>query len=125
MAALRQRNEPVRLLGRRLLLGALFILVVIAAFGVWNVYEKERESAALKEQAQSQLSDLAHRQTQLNSDIATLQTGRGKEAALRQEYALAAKGEGLIIIIDPASGTPVQATSSAFVQWLHKTFPWW
>jgi cell division protein FtsB len=125
MAVLRQRNEPVRLLGRRLLLLALGVLIVVALFGVWNVYQKDRESEALKKQAQVQLSDLAGREAQLNADIATLQTDRGKEAALRQEYALAAKGEGLIVIVDPASGTPIEATSSAFVQWLHKTFPWW
>ncbi len=115
MATIRPRNDP-----------ALFILFVSAVFGVWGVYQKDRESMVLRAQAQAQLSDLSERQSQLNADISTLQTERGMEAALRQQYALAAQGEDMIIIVDATSATPVEeATSSAFVQWMRKTFPWW
>ena len=124
--AIRQRNDPVRLFWKRLAILALFGLVVAAAFGVWNSYQKERESAELRDQAQAQLSDLTSRQTQLNSDISKLQTERGTEEILREQYALAAKGENEIVIVDASSAQPVaEATSSAFVQWIHRAFPWW
>ena len=124
MATIRPRNDPVRLFWRRLLIVGLFILVVAAASGGWNAYQKEQESAVLRAQAQEQLQDLTKQQQELSTDISKLQTERGKEAALRQQYALAAKGEEMIVIIDPTT-TEVQATSSAFAQWLHNTFPWW
>ncbi len=122
--AIRSRNDPVRLFGRRLILVGLAVLVVAVASGVWSAYHKQKESAALRTQAEAQLRDLSQRQTQLNSDIAKLETDRGKEEVLREQYALAAKGEGLIVILSPTT-TEVQATSSAFAQWLHNTFPWW
>jgi cell division protein FtsB len=122
--AIRPRNDPVRLFWRRLLLLGLFVLVVASALGVWSAYGKEQESAQLRHDAEAQLQDLTTRQAQLQTDIGKLQTDRGKEEVLREQYALAGKGEGLIVIVDPTPTEPV-ATSSAFAQWLHKTFPWW
>lgn len=122
---MRQRNEPVRLLGRRLLLAGLCALVVAGSFGVWGTYQKERESAALDAEAEAQAADLSQREAKLTSDIADLETNRGKEAALRQQYALAAQGESMVLIVDSSAQTPMTASTSAFVAWLHKTFPWW
>jgi cell division protein FtsB len=122
---MRQRNEPVRLLGRRLLLVGLLILSVLGSLGVWNTYQKERESAALDREAQAQAQDLSQREAKFETDIAELQTNRGKEEALREQYALAAKGEHVIVIVDQPEQAPTTASSSAFVEWLHKTFPWW
>jgi cell division protein FtsB len=106
------------------MLVGLAVLVVAAASGVWSAYHKQKESAALRAQAEAQLADLSQRQTQLNSDIGKLETNRGQEEVLRDQYALAAKGEGLIVIVNPTT-TAEQATSSAFAQWIHNTFPWW
>jgi len=122
--AIVRRNDPVRLFGRRLVIAGLGVLVIVVASGVWNAYRKQKESAALRTQAAVQLRDLEERQSQLNTDIAKLETNRGKEEVLRDQYALAAKGEQLIVIVS-ATASPIQATSSTFVQWLHNTFPWW
>ena len=122
--AIRPRNDPVRLFGRRLLIAALFVVVIAVGSGVWGAFSKQRESAALRAQAEAELKDLSTRKSELNSNIAKLETSRGKEEILRDQYALAGEGEGLIVIVD-ATTTEVHATSSAFVQWLHNTFPWW
>ncbi len=121
---IRSRNDPVRLFGRRLVLLALLALIIIAGVGVWGTYQKERESYALRQEAEMQLSDLSERQTQLDLDIANLETDRGKEQVLREQYALAARGEGLIVIVDTPPVAPTRATSS-LVDWLKKTFTWW
>ena len=120
-----QRHDPVRLFARRLMLLGLFIFAIIALSGVWNIYQKERESSALKQQAQAQFADLQTREEQLHSDIATLKTERGMEAALRQQYTMGKSGEKLIVIIDPATTTPTVATSTAIQQWIHRALPWW
>ncbi len=124
MAILRPRNDPVRLFGRRLILAALLALVIAAIGGVWDGYQKARESAALRAQAQAQLADLTKRQAQLNADIANLKTDRGMEGVLREQYALAAKGEGLIVIVDSPMPAPIHATSS-FMDKLRRAFTWW
>lgn len=124
MAVLRPRNDPVRLFGRRLILLGLFVLIIVASTGAWGAYQKERESYALRQEAEMQLDDLSQRQAQLDTDIASLETNRGKEQVLREQYALAARGEGLIVIVDTPPVAPTHATSS-LVDWFKRTFTWW
>lgn len=124
MAVLRPRNDPVRLFGRRLILLGLSALIVLSAMGVWSAYQKEKESRLLRKEAEMQLGDLSQRQEQLDADIANLETDRGKEQVLREQYALAARGEGLIVIVDTPPVAPTRATSS-LVDWLKRTFTWW
>ena len=102
----------------------LLAIVLAAIGGVWNAYEKERESAVLRTEAEVQLQDLDKRQTQLKSDIANLQTDRGREEVLREQYALAAQGEGLIVIVEPQATTPTPQPSSV-MQWVRKFLPFW
>lgn len=103
----------------------LFVTALALSSGVWNIARKARESAALKRQAQAQFADLSRREGQLTSDIEKLKTDRGKEEALRQQYALAAEGEKLIVIIDPEIETPVVATSTSVIQRIIDYFRWW
>src|SRR5882757_8572495 len=108
MAGFKQRNDPVRIFWRRLL---MLVLVVFVFFGIWavvGVYLKERESSALRVQAENQLQDLQGRETALNERIVSLETSRGQEEALRDQYQVGKDGEAMITIVDePASSTPV------------------
>jgi cell division protein FtsB len=125
MATLRQRRDPVRIFMRRLMLAGLFLLVILAGSGVWGIYRKDQESIVLRQEAQSQLASLQSQETSLNASIAELQTERGKEAALRDEYSVGDPGEGVVMIVEPPSAAPVAATSSSFQSWVRTTFSWW
>jgi cell division protein FtsB len=125
MVTLRERRNPVRIFMRRLTLVGLFLLVIIAASGVWNIYWKDQESVALKQEAQAQLASIATQQAQLNASIAELQTARGKEGALRQQYNVGDAGEGMIMIVEPATSAPIVPTTTPFEAWVHRTFSWW
>lgn len=121
--AIKQRNDPVRLFGKRVMLLALFLLVCSVAWGLWGAYKKERESAILRAQAEAQLNDLLERQQQLSADIGNLQTRRGVEEVLREQYSLAAEDEGLIVIVDQQAASPTQASSSMMD--IIKNAFWW
>ena len=125
MRGFRHKRDPARLFLKRISLAALLFAVALAASGVWDVYQKERESAALRRQAENERADLLDREMRLKEDIAKLQTDRGMEEALREQYALAEGGEGLIIIVEPPAPLPIQATSSTVIEWLQRAFPWW
>ena len=124
MAALRERNSPLQLMGRRLILAALAVAVVSLAWGVWNIYRKGRESGRLNSEAQAQFADLEAQQAKLEASLGALQTERGKEEALREQYALGKQGEGLIVIVEPQNATSQRATSTLFEK-LKKAFTWW
>jgi len=79
----------------------------------------------LRAQAESERADLRERETRLKNDIAELKTDRGMEEALREQYALAEKGEQLIVIVEPAVSVPAEATSSPVMRWFQKMFLWW
>lgn len=109
---------------RRLLLLGLFLLVVLAMSGVWGIYRKDQESLVLKEQAVSQLAALSTQQDQLKDSISALETERGKEAALREQYNMGRDGEGMVIIVEPQKPAPVAATSTS-QSWFRHAFAWW
>lgn len=123
MAPVRQRNDPTRLLWRRIALFALFVLVCFAGWSVWGAWQKDQTSEALKEQSQAQLTGLTAQDQTLQQNIADLQSERGKEAALREEYSVGEQGENMIVIVD-ASSTPPPPPPSLMDK-LKKAFSWW
>jgi cell division protein FtsB len=123
MMAVRQRNDPTRLLWRRLGLLVLLGLVCFAAWGVWGAWNKDQTSAALNQESQAALATLSAQQTQLRQNITELQSTRGKEAALRQEYAVGEQGENMIVIVNSTS-TPPPPPPSLFDK-LKSAFSWW
>ena len=108
-------------LRRRILLAVLLVILALAVRGVWDIYEKERESQALRNEAQAQLSDLQKREVDLRGDLQGLKTERGREETLRTQYNLAKPGEGLIVIVEPQSSPPPPPEQN----WFEKAFSWW
>lgn len=125
MAIVGKRSDPVRLFARRLALLALFVIVVGACSALWDVYKKERDSGVLKNQAEAQLYNLTMQEDHLNTEITRLETSRGKEEMLRQNYEMAKEGESMIMIIDPPESPPIVASSSPMMRWMHRIIPFW
>jgi len=123
MAAARQRSDPAQLMWRRLGIVVLLGLVCFAGWSVWGAWQKDQESSALDQQSQAALATLSAQQTELQQNIADLQSDRGKEAVLRQEYAVGAQGEGMIVIVD-ASSTPPPPPPTLLDK-LRNAFSWW
>lgn len=123
MLDVKHKRDPARLFLKRLLLIGLAGVVLFVSTSVWNVYQKERESRILRTQAEGERDEILAREVQLKKDIEHLSTNRGKEEALREQYALAAEGENLIIIVDPRTEEEKQATSTVQL-WLEKLFFW-
>lgn len=122
--AIRSRDNPARLLWRRLILLGLFVLFIFASWSVWGAWRKDVESAQLNQESQAALADLTQQQSQLQQNIQDLQSERGKEAALRQEYDVGKAGEHEIVIVDPSQTEPATSTPSVF-EAIKKAFWWW
>lgn len=124
MATYGKKHDPIRLLWQRLGIVALLVVLLIALSGVWDVYQKERESRLLREQSEREAADLSAQVSDLHENIAKLQTTRGKEEVLREQYNVGKAGEQLIIIVDPEETKPIEA-SSTIMRWVHKFLPFW
>ena len=123
MAFFRERNDPIRILGRRILLIFLAMLVVSALWALWDIFRKNMEATQLRAEAEGRLADLESQQAKLEADIEELETNRGMEAALRQQYAVAGAGEGLIVIVE-SDKTSTRQASSTPLGWIAKLFHW-
>jgi cell division protein FtsB len=117
----RGQHDPVGIMWRRLLTAVLFLSAVAAGWGAWGAFQKERESGAMRVNAEQQLADLEARRTQVTATIHDLSTDRGKEAVLREQYGMARPGEELVIVVEPPQA-PVQATTSP---WYVRLTHWW
>jgi len=119
MATFQQRNDPLRLMWRRVVAVVLLILIAIAVRGAWGVYKKSQESRVLKVEAEATLQDLQTREKELRSEIANLKSDRGVEAELRERYDLAKDGERVVIIVDPppSAPEPKPTTLQRFKSW--------
>ena len=122
MATYGKRRDAIALLWQRLGILALLAILLVALSGVWDVYQKERESRTLREQSERQASELSQQASSLHENIAKLQTDRGKETVLREQYNVGKRGEQLIIIVEPEQPQPIEATST-IMRWVHKFFP--
>lgn len=110
--------DPVRLLWRRVLTLILVGLAAIGGVSVWNLYGKERESAALRAQAEHKMRALEERFEDLSVRADTLTSRRGQEAVLRDTYDVGKPGEGLIVIVEEsASGSAGEPAAAER--------PWW
>ena len=81
------------------------------------------EATQLRAEAEGRLADLESQQAKLEGDIEELETNRGMEAALRQQYAVAGAGEGLIVIVESEKASTRQASSTP-LGWIAKMFHW-
>jgi type II secretory pathway component PulL len=122
MDAARLKELPAQL-WRRLALLALLILVAFVAWSVWGAYQKATQSAALAREAQASAADLAAQQATLEDHVAQLQSDRGKETALRQQYAVGKAGEQMVVIVNASSTPP--PPSPTFFEKLKGAFSWW
>src|SRR4051812_1928105 len=101
MVTLRGSNDPLRLMWRRLLIALLSIVVISVMWGVWDIYRKNSEAGRLRSEAEARLKDVQTQEAKLQSDYKKLSTSRGMEEALREQYAVAAEGESMVVIVEP------------------------
>ena len=82
----------------------LFIVVLFLLNGVWNVYQKERDTNEKKVMVQRELDELESRERELRKEVNRLSTKRGIEEEILGKFNVARSGEGIIVIVDAPEG---------------------
>ncbi len=123
MVFVRHKRDPVRLMWRRLFTLLFFALLVILLRGVWDVYQKEGDSRALRREAEVELHDLRLREVELRSEISSLSTERGREEALRHRFNVGKEDEGMVVIVEPVG--PERSLEPTNFERVKGWLAWW
>jgi cell division protein FtsB len=100
---------------RDLVVTTLLVLgIVWFSYLVWGIFQKEERARHDVNDTKEELAALSEQKAKLESDLAELDTERGREAIERETLGVAKPGEEVIIVVPPT------ATSSAT-----STVPWW
>ncbi|MEK7071603.1 MAG: septum formation initiator family protein [Patescibacteria group bacterium] len=105
-------------------LAFLSILVLVSAWsliGFWGRMEETKKNRKISEE---KFSELEKAKTKLEADIVKLESERGIEEVLREDFGLAREGEGMIIVVEdlnPVDGEEGK-NKSGFFNFLRNLF---
>lgn len=81
----------------------LFILFLLLLTFSWNIFgfvNKMTDTSKNKKIAENKVEELKQNKNSLEQDIAQIETDRGIEEKIREDFGLAKEGEGMIVIVD-------------------------
>jgi len=90
---------------------------------VFDLYGKEQEAAVHRANAVREFQNIEERENILTTDLAVLNTERGKEALIRNTFDVAKPGEEVIIVLDALPATTTEeVVERGFVFWFLSLF---
>lgn len=96
-----------------ILIGVLLLSALWLGSRIWNLGSKAELAWSQAHDTKAEYQSLEERKSSLQANLASLQTPRGEDQAIRQAFGVARPGEEVIVVLPPATTT---ATT---------TPPWW
>jgi cell division protein FtsB len=100
MRQFEKRRKIRQFIYSKLVILVLIFFIVLIAKGTWGVYQKSKISLERRDLAMIELQEVNERKSDLEQDIARLESRVGIEEELRTRYSLSKDGEQVVIIID-------------------------
>lgn len=97
---LKENRRWVNLLQSKPVLVFLGILLLVSAWSIVGFLGKMEETKKNKKMAEEKVAELEQSKLKLEADINKLETDRGVEEVLREDFGMAKEGEGLIVVVD-------------------------
>ena len=125
----KRRSQKGEILNLSLRAGGALVLLLITVASVNAAYEMYgRLSVATtgQQEAEAQLKDLQGQEAGVAASVNELSSPRGQEALMREHYGVVKPGEGVIQIVQNATSSNIEATSSEswFGHLFHVLFSW-
>ena len=125
----KRRNIHSEILRAAISTAGVVVLGAMAYFaihGAWGMYQKFAAASAASAAAEANLAQLQARHTEVQAEVAALDTPRGMEGALRERYGVAKPGEGQITVVhQAATSTEGAGTGQNWLDKLwHALFVW-
>lgn len=123
MRDFQKRGKLRRLLESKLVLA---VLAGVLLFSMWNLavfWRKMSETGRNKEIAGERVKELEANKESLEYEIERLQSDRGIEEVLREDYGLSREGEGVIIVVEDQNALKAQVPKdTGFWAWVKGIF---
>lgn len=117
MREFEHKRKVRKILSSPLVLLPLAILLIFLARGTWNIYVKNRDSAAELRLAEERLARLEERHKTLMAGVARLNTESGIEGEIRDRFQMAKEGERAVVIVDaPSKPVQLELSEDGFLQ---------
>lgn len=114
MLDFQQKRKVRSLMYNRITVGVLGVLALLFIHSTWQVYKKKIESEEQRNISLEHVQELRDRDSELKSQMASLETTAGVEAEIRSKFSVAKDNENMVVIIsddDAQSSTTVPAAS--------------
>ena len=98
----RQKNRLRALLYSKVGIVIIGILLFVAFDATWGVYGKYKETQENREIVSRELKELKGRGETIRQDIARMETPRGIEEEIRDQFGLVKEHESVIVVVEPA-----------------------
>jgi len=101
------------------LIGIAVLISVWFLSLIWGLAGKAQIAVTQANDAKAQYQTLEERKATLQANVASLDTERGRDTAIRTAFGVARQGEEVIVVVPP---TP--ATSTPPLSWWQKLLNW-
>lgn len=105
MRNFQEKKGLKRFLQSKPVLILLFILVIVFTLNVISLMGKLKETEKNKKIQEVEINNLQKRKEKLSDDIEKINTEKGKEEMIRENFGLVKEGEGMIIIVEDKNET--------------------
>ena len=105
MLDFQQKRKVRAVMYHKATLIVLFLVVLLALHSVWTVYKKKTLSEQMEAVALKQTAALRERNSELEANIARLQTPTGVEQEIRSKFTVAKNGENMVVLVDGETST--------------------
>lgn len=93
------RSSKRRPLRDYIIAGVLIVFLAYLLVNVVDIFRKEEIARKTAREAKEELNELEKRHQTLESNLAELETERGREASYREQFGVALPGEEVIIVV--------------------------
>ncbi len=112
-----QQKRKIRFVAyHKVTLVILFIVVLLFAHSVWNVYQKKRQSEMMKSISLKAAEELRLQDQDLKSKIERLNTTSGVEEEIRSKFNVVKESEKMVVVVEDQNSS-VSTTSSMVGFW--------
>lgn len=115
------RGKFARLLQSKPALVFLGLLLLVSVWNLIGFWRKMNETGENRERAEERVAELTENKMKLEANIESLESDRGIEEVLREDYGLSREGEGVIVIMEDQS-EEVEEEPQGFFGWWKNLF---